>query len=104
MTRSRKIFAWTGVTLVLILAILIIVIATFDWNRIKPTLNEKVSQALHRPFAINGNLAVNWSREPNEGGWSAWVPWPHMSAEDIALGNPDWSKNPQMVTLKRVEF
>ncbi|HEY0285849.1 MAG TPA: AsmA family protein [Pseudomonas sp.] len=104
MTRSRKIFAWTGAILVLLIAILIIVIATFDWNRIKPTLNEKVSEALHRPFAINGNLAVNWSREPNEGGWRAWVPWPHLSAEDITLGNPEWSKTAQMVTLKRVEF
>ncbi|SEJ53889.1 AsmA family protein [Pseudomonas sp. NFR16] len=104
MTRGRKIFAWTAAILVLLLAILIIVIATFDWNRLKPTINEKVSAELHRPFAINGNLAVLWRREPEEGGWRAWVPWPHLSAEDIALGNPEWSKNPQMVTLKRVEL
>jgi uncharacterized protein involved in outer membrane biogenesis len=104
MTRSRKIFAWTGATLLLVLAVLVIVIATFDWNRIKPTLNEKVSEALHRPFAINGNLAVLWQREPDQGGWRAWVPWPHFVAEDLTLGNPDWSKAPQMVTLKRVEF
>ncbi|OCR24285.1 hypothetical protein AFK24_14430 [Pseudomonas syringae] len=104
MTRSRKIFAWTGVVLLLVLAVLVIVIATFDWNRIKPTLNEKVSEALHRPFAINGNLAVLWAREPEQGGWRAWVPWPHFVAEDLSLGNPEWSKTPQMVTLKRVEF
>ena len=61
MTRSRKIFAWTGAILLLVLAVLVVVIATFDWNRIKPTLNEKVSEALHRPFAINGNLAVIWA-------------------------------------------
>jgi len=104
MTRSRKIFAWTGAILLLVLAVLVIVIATFDWNRIKPTLNEKVSEALHRPFAINGNLAVQWQREPEEGGWRAWVPWPRFVAEDLSLGNPEWSKTPQMVTLKRVEF
>jgi len=104
MTRSRKIFAWTGAVLLLVLAVLVIVIATFDWNRIKPTLNEKVSEALHRPFAINGNLAVLWAREPEQGGWRAWVPWPHFVAEDLSLGNPDWSKTPQMATLKRVEF
>ena len=104
MTRSRKIFAWTGVVLILVLAVLVIVIATFDWNRIKPTLNEKVSEALHRPFAINGNLAVLWAREPEQGGWRAWVPWPHFVAEDLSLGNPEWSKTPQMATLKRVEF
>ena len=32
------------------------------------------------------------------------MPWPHLIAEDLTLGNPDWSKNPQMVTLKRVEL
>jgi uncharacterized protein involved in outer membrane biogenesis len=104
MTRSRKIFAWTGAILLLVLVVLVVVIATFDWNRIKPTLNEKVSEALHRPFAINGNLAVIWGREPEEGGWRAWVPWPRFVAEDLSLGNPEWSKTPQMVTLKRVEF
>lgn len=104
MTRRRKIVNWTGIILVLLVAILAIVIVTFDWNRIKPTLNEKVSDALHRPFAINGNLAVLWQREPDQGGWRGWLPWPHFVAEDLTLGNPDWSKNPQMVTLKRVEF
>jgi AsmA family protein len=104
MTRSRKVFVWIFATIVVLLAVLVIVIATFDWNRIKPTLNEKVSDALHRPFAINGNLAVIWQREPDQGGWRAWVPWPHFVAEDLTLGNPDWSKNPNMVTLKKVEF
>ena len=104
MTRTRKIIAWILASLALLVAILVIVIATFDWNRIKPTLNAKVSEALHRPFAINGDLDVLWQREPEEGGWRAWVPWPHFVAQDLSLGNPDWSKAPQMVGLKRVEF
>ncbi|TPG86591.1 AsmA family protein [Pseudomonas mandelii] len=104
MTRTRKIITWTLASLVVLLAILVLIIAFFDWNRIKPPLNAKVSEELHRPFAINGNLAVVWQREPEEGGWRAWVPWPHVVAEDLSLGNPDWSKKPQMVTLKRVEL
>lgn len=104
MTRTPKIFLWTFASLVVLLAILVLIIAFFDWNRIKPTLNSKVSEELHRPFAINGNLAVIWRREFDEGGWRAWVPWPHVVAEDLSLGNPDWSKQPQMVTLKRVEL
>ncbi|MBP5945903.1 MULTISPECIES: AsmA family protein [Pseudomonas] len=104
MTRTGKIFSWTFATLVLLLAVLVLIIVFFDWNRIKPPLNAKVSEELHRPFAINGNLAVVWQREPDEGGWRAWVPWPHVVAEDLSLGNPDWSKQPQMVTLKRVEL
>ncbi|MBD1602152.1 AsmA family protein [Pseudomonas typographi] len=104
MTRSRKILAWTLAILVLLIAAAVVFIATFDWNRIKPTLNQKVSEALHRPFAINGNLAVHWAREPDEGGWRAWVPWPRVVAEDITLGNPAWAQSPQMAALKRVEF
>ncbi|WP_223451697.1 MULTISPECIES: AsmA family protein [unclassified Pseudomonas] len=104
MTRTPKIFAWTFASLVVLLAILVLIIAFFDWNRIKPTLNAKVSEELHRPFAINGNLAVVWRRELDEGGWRAWVPWPHVVAQDLSLGNPDWSKQPQMATLKRVEL
>jgi len=104
MTRTRKIFAWTVTSLVVLLAILVLIIAFFDWNRIKPPLNAKVSEELHRPFAINGNLAVVWRREPDEGGWRAWVPWPHVVAEDLSLGNPDWSKSQQMASLKRVEL
>ncbi|VVP84786.1 hypothetical protein PS914_02553 [Pseudomonas fluorescens] len=104
MTRTRKIVLWTVASLVVLLAVLVLVIVFFDWNRIKPPLNAKVSEELHRPFAINGNLAVIWQREPDEGGWRAWLPWPHVVAEDLSLGNPEWSKQPQMVTLKRVEL
>jgi uncharacterized protein involved in outer membrane biogenesis len=104
MTRIRKVFTWTLASLVVLLAVLVLIIAFFDWNRIKPPLNAKVSEELHRPFAINGNLAVIWQREPDEGGWRAWVPWPHVVAQDLSLGNPDWSKKPQMVSLKRVEL
>jgi uncharacterized protein involved in outer membrane biogenesis len=104
MMRTRKILAWTVASLVFLLAILVLIIAFFDWNRIKPPLNAKVSEELHRPFAINGNLAVIWQREPDEGGWRAWVPWPHVVAEDLTLGNPQWSKSPQMANLKRVEL
>lgn len=104
MTRTRKIVAWCCASIVLSIAVVGLFLLFFDWNRIKPPLNAKVSEELHRPFAINGNLAVVWRRELDEGGWRAWVPWPHVIAEDLSLGNPDWSKTPQMVTLKRVEL
>ena len=95
MTRTRKTLAWVIGIFFLLVAVLVVILATFDWNRIKPTINSKVSDILHRPFAINGNLAVRWQREEGEGGWRAWVPWPHVIAEDITLGNPEWSKNPK---------
>lgn len=75
----------------------------FDWNLLKPTINARVSEALNRPFAIEGNLAVTWQREPDEPGLRAWVPWPHVSAEQLSLGNPDWAKGEHFVALQRVE-
>lgn len=104
MTRTRKTLAWIGGIVVLLVVVLVVIISTFDWNRLKPTINAKVSEVLHRPFAINGNLAVRWLREDGQGGWRAWVPWPHVIAEDLTLGNPDWSKTPEMASLKQVEL
>ncbi|UVE17514.1 AsmA family protein [Pseudomonas sp. LS44] len=99
----RRVLGRSVAVLVLLLVILAIVIATLDWNRLKPTINEKASIALDRPFAINGNLTVVWRREPQSGGWNALLPWPHVIAEDLTLGNPSWAKSKQFVTLKRVE-
>ncbi|SSW64089.1 AsmA family protein [Achromobacter agilis] len=104
MTRSRKIAIGIVGGAVLLVAVLAVGIATFDWNRAKPMLNERVSAAIGRPFAINGDLSVEWSRQPEEGGWRAWVPWPRVIANDISVGNAPWAKAPQFATLKRGEF
>ena len=103
MTKTRKtIFAVTG-TLLLLIVVAIIIIATFDWNRLKPTINEKVSTELNRPFAIRGDLGVVWERQKEETGWRSWVPWPHVHADDIILGNPPDIPEVTMVHLPRVE-
>ena len=44
------------------LAVLLLVVALFDWNRAKPWLNARVSDATGRPFAINGDLSLQWQR------------------------------------------
>lgn len=103
MTKTRKtIFAVIG-TLLLLILVAIIIIATFDWNRLKPTINEKVSAELNRPFAIRGDLGVVWERQKEETGWRSWVPWPHVHADDIILGNPPDIPEITMVHLPRVE-
>ncbi|MGP2731477.1 AsmA family protein, partial [Serratia marcescens] len=103
MTRTGKVFSWLGGIVLLAIAALAIFIATFDWNRLKPTINDKVSAELRRPFAIRGDLGVDWSRNRDEGGWRAWVPWPHIHAEDVWLGNPKNMPGDSMVTLQRVD-
>lgn len=96
----------SGALAVLLLAVaaLMLFLVLFDWNLLRPTINDKVSQALNRPFAIEGNLSVVWQREPEEGGWRAWLPWPHFAAEQLNLGNPEWAEGDTFVSLDRVQF
>ncbi|QUY47161.1 AsmA family protein [Serratia plymuthica] len=103
MTRTGKVFSWVGGIALLVVAALVVFVMTFDWNRLKPTINDKVSAELQRPFAIRGELGVDWAREKDEGGWRAWVPWPHIHAEDIVLGNPKNIPGDSMVQLQRVD-
>ncbi len=108
MTRGKRICLWSFTGFIAVIAALVVLIATFDWNRVKPTINEKVLGRAGAPFAINGDLQVFWRTEPAEGGWRAYVPWPHFSAQDITLGNPDWAagktRAPNFASLEKVEF
>ncbi|MFC5743261.1 AsmA family protein [Dyella tabacisoli] len=104
MKRSRKILIWIVAVLLVLVATALIVIATFDWNRLKPTINDKVSQAIGRPFAIDGDLSVSWQREPSESGLAAMVPWPEFVANDIRIANPDWAQQPQFAQLQALRF
>ncbi|WP_297196914.1 AsmA family protein [uncultured Pluralibacter sp.] len=103
MTKTKKAISIASGALVLLIVAAIIIIATFDWNRLKPTINKKVSAELNRPFAIRGDLGVVWERQPSERGWRSWVPWPHVHADDVMLGNPPDIPEVTMVHLPRVE-
>lgn len=104
MSAVKRIILWLiGVLLALIL-IAILFIAFFDWNRARPWLDNKVSTAIGRPFAINGDLTVHWSRNTDEGGLSAWIPWPRFIARDITVANPAWAARKQFATLQAMRF
>ncbi|WP_017345706.1 AsmA family protein [Pantoea sp. A4] len=103
MSRTRKIFSWIIGIFLLLVVVIVVFIATFDWNRLKPTINQKVSAELNRQFAIRGDLGVAWERHRDEPGWRQWVPWPHVHAEDIVLGNPPEIGEVTMVHLERVD-
>ncbi|MGF6444531.1 AsmA family protein [Paraburkholderia youngii] len=102
--RVGKILAWLLAVLVILIVALVIFILTFDWNRARPYIDDKVSQAIGRPFAINGDLKVGWRHAVGETGWRGWVPWPRFSAANITIGNPDWAKQPQFATLDEIDF
>ncbi|HET7556638.1 MAG TPA: AsmA family protein, partial [Rhodanobacteraceae bacterium] len=100
----RKTFIWLiGIVLGLIVAAILFV-TFFDWNRARPWVDGKVSAAIGRPFAINGDLSVHWARNPGAGGISSWVPWPRFTARDVTVANPGWAKAKQFATLQQIQF
>ncbi len=101
--RIRKALSVVGVVLALLILVLVLVVAFFDWNLLKPTINRQVSETLGREFVIEDDLDVRWGRDRYSEGWRAWVPHPQVSAESVQLGNADWGKAPYFVRLARVE-
>ncbi|MEO8598327.1 MAG: AsmA family protein [bacterium] len=93
--RTKITLAAVAAALIAIPAVALIVLLNFDWNRAKPWLNARTSEAIGRPFAIAGDLALTWHKqalEPTEQtqdtGWRDMVPWPHLVAQEVHIGNP----------------
>ncbi|MES2740258.1 MAG: AsmA family protein [Pseudomonadota bacterium] len=75
--------------------IVVLVVLNMDWNRAKPWLNARTSEAIGRPFAIRGDLSLTWraggqasDRGEQADGWRAMLPWPYLVANDVHVGNP----------------
>ncbi len=96
--------AWFVVTVAVVAGVLAVVVQTFDWNRARPWIDDKVSESIGRSFSINGELRVNWHRPPFERGWRAWVPWPRFTARNIVIANPDWARSKDFATLDAISF
>ncbi|AOK54988.1 cell envelope biogenesis protein AsmA [Burkholderia stagnalis] len=99
-----KVAAWLAVVVALTIAALFVFVVTFDWNRARPWVDDKVSDAIGRPFAINGELRVEWRRPASEQGWRAWVPWPRFSARNVTIANTDWARTQHFATLDAISF
>lgn len=104
MARVHRVFIWVASGIILLLAALVLAVLLFDWNRLRPIINEKASEALDRPFAIEGDLSVDWRRYPGASGWRGWIPWPIIAAEQLRMGNPDWAEGDTFVSLQRAEM
>jgi hypothetical protein len=90
--------------LLLLLLALIVFVLTFNWNRARPYINQKVSESIGREFAINGDLDVRFRQgDPAEPGWRRYVPRPQISAADVVVANPSWtSTGPRMASIGNI--
>ncbi|WP_215403843.1 AsmA family protein [Janthinobacterium sp. JC611] len=107
MTRPTplKILGWSLAALLALILLLVILVLTFDWNRARPYINEKVSASTGRTFVIGGDLHVKWQQGlQTEPGWRRYVPRPVISAQDVRMSNPDWvTIGPQLASAKRID-
>jgi uncharacterized protein involved in outer membrane biogenesis len=107
--KKKKILFGLLATLVAVPAIAIIFILAFDWNKARPWLNAKVSEAIERPFAIRGDLAVEWEVPARRMAKADrhlrdWMPWPHLIANDVHVGNPANMKQMDMARVRQFSF
>lgn len=88
MVRTKK---WLiGIAVCLLL--LVTAVNLFDWNLARPYIARQVTSSTGRSFAINGDLEVKLSL------------WPRIIANNIVMGNAEWSKDPVMAQIKRADF
>ena len=75
-----------------LLLLALVVLAQGNWNRARPWINDRVSEATGRHFAIQGDLSTDWSwPQPLVPGWQRWIPGLTVHANDVVLGNrPDF--------------
>lgn len=106
MSLTRKILLWGAIALFTILLAAVLFLLMFDWNKAKPWINERVSEATGRNFAINGDLSLTWQRaQPTTDTWRDWIPAPRLSAHDVSLGNPEWGKaDSNMAEIGHITF
>ncbi|ATQ78212.1 AsmA family protein [Massilia violaceinigra] len=92
--RRTKIILAILAVLVAIPAIALAILLTYDWNKARPWLNAKASEAIDRPFTVAGDLKLSWEKPATvmaerDRTWRDLVPWPHLVANDVHVGQPE---------------
>lgn len=83
---------FTGASLLLLVSMIALFIAVFDWNWLRGPINRYVTERTGREFAIRGNIGVRL----------AW-PVPRVSVGDVSFANPSWAQEARMIELGSAE-
>lgn len=66
-----------------------VVISHWNWNRAKPWLNQTISEATGRLFAVEGDLSASWHwPQPLDEGWHRWIPGVTVQATQLVMQDP----------------
>jgi uncharacterized protein involved in outer membrane biogenesis len=107
-SRTTKIVLAVIALLVAIPAVALVILLHYDWNKARPWLNSRTSEALGRPFAINGDLSLQWEKPAavmgRQSTWRDYIPWPHLIANDVHISNPDGMPARDMASVDQLSF
>jgi uncharacterized protein involved in outer membrane biogenesis len=87
--RALQWIRWPAAAVLLCVGLLLLLA---DWNWLREPIARRVSAATGRTFAIHGDLEVRLALRPQ------------VVAHDVVLANADWSLQPVMAQVERVEF
>ena len=95
--------------LIAIPAIALVILLNYDWNKARPWLNAKTSDAIGRPFAIRGDLSLKWEKPATAmtgtaATWRDHIPWPHLIANDVHVSNPAGMPERDMASVNQLSF
>ena len=83
-----------GVGIFLIIALMVTVyavLATYDYNKIKPTVARMVKDATGRELRLGGEIKLVFGVSPS------------LVVTDVALANVSWGSQPQMITVQKLQ-
>jgi uncharacterized protein involved in outer membrane biogenesis len=90
--KSRAALKWTGIGLAAFVVLLLLILATIDWNRLKGPIERMASTRSGRVVKIEGALDVHiWSLTPK------------ASIQGLVVGNPPWEAQRPMVRIDELK-
>jgi AsmA family protein len=92
MARTAKIAAMIAVTLAFLAIAGIVFLHLFDWNRMRPEIAGRLTEATGRTIEIRGDLDLRLS-------WR-----PEVIARDVTVANAEWGSQPDMATAEAVRL
>ncbi|MFL6658854.1 MAG: AsmA family protein [Massilia sp.] len=106
-SRRKKIWLSLLAFVIAVPVIALVILLNYDWNRARPWLNAKTSEAIGRRFDIIGNLSLTWEKQTkladHDRSWREMIPWPHLVANDVHVGNPAGMTG-EMASVKQFSF
>jgi len=88
----RRIALWTGLSAAALVLSGAVFVSVFDWNWLKSAVTQRVADASHRDFAIEGDIEGEWRLIPR------------IAATGIRIGNAPWAGASDMLRVERLEF